>query len=395
MTLRSAAVFAAGILLFFAPLRADTFLVLPLFNLSEGPNLDWVGESVSETVRESLAAEGVIVLDRKDRDEAYRRLGIRLGSVLTRASIIKIGEMLDAGQIVYGTFRVYPPPVPGEKRSLTISARVLDAKRLKQSGAFSESGALDDLADLQTHLAWQILHAARPSLSLTEQEFRKQRPSIRVDALEHYIRGLLASSDEQKHRYFTQAARLDTRFSPPCFQLGRLQSAKKNYAVAAEWLRKVGPSDPHYNEANFLLGVASFQLADYKSAAEAFERVAKAVPLNEVLNNLGAAQSRLQEASAVDTLRKAVEGDTSDPTYHFNLGYVLWKLGKFPEAAASFRAVLDRAPDDAQARQYLARCLESSGPKPSEQLTAGLERLKYDFEETVYRQLKEVLSGKD
>ena len=79
MTLRSAAVFAAGILLFFAPLRADTFLVLPLFNLSEGPNLDWVGESVSETVRESLAAEGVIVLDRKDRDEAYRRLGIRLG----------------------------------------------------------------------------------------------------------------------------------------------------------------------------------------------------------------------------------------------------------------------------------------------------------------------------
>ncbi|MCC7497021.1 MAG: tetratricopeptide repeat protein [Bryobacterales bacterium] len=395
MTLRHTAAFVFGILLFFSPLRADTFLVLPLFNLSEGPNLDWVGESVSETVRESLASEGVIILDRKDRDEAYHRLGIHVGAVLTRASVVKIGDMLDAGQIVYGTFRVYPPPAPGEKRSITISARVIDPKHLAQSVLFTESGALDDLADLQTHLAWQILRATRPSLALTEQEFRKQRPSIRVDALEHYIRGLLATSDEQKHRYFTQAARLDTRFSPPCFQLGRLQSANKNWAVAADWLRKVSPVDPHYNEANFLLGVACFQLADYKSAEDAFSSVVKVVPLNEVLNNLGAAQSRLQKPSAVESFRKALEGDPTDPTYHFNLGYALWKKGEFREAAANFQAVLDRAPEDAQARQYLARCRESSGPKPSEQRAAGLERLKYDFEETAYRQLKEVLSGKD
>lgn len=395
MTLKSAAVVVLGFFLLFVPLRADTFLILPLFNLSDEPNLDWVGESVSETIRESLAAEGVIVLDRKDRDEAYHRLGIHSGAVLTRASVVKIGEMLDAGQIAYGTFRVYPPPAPGEKRSITISARMMDPKHLKQSVQFSENGALDDLAGLQTHLAWQILRAARPSLAMTEQEFRQQRPSIRVDALEHYIRGLLATSDEQKHRFFTQAARLDPRFSPPCFQLGRLQSAKKNWAVAADWLRRVSPEDPHYNEANFLLGVACFQLADYKSAEEAFTRVAKAVPLNEVLNNLGAAQSRLQKASAIDTLRKAAQGDPADPTYHFNLGYVLWKNGNFQQATASFQAVLAHAPDDAQARQYLARCRISSGPKPSEQRTAGLERLKYEFEETAYRQLKEVVSGRD
>ncbi|MCX6622656.1 MAG: tetratricopeptide repeat protein [Acidobacteria bacterium] len=395
MMLRSVTVLFIGTLLFLVPTRADTLLVLPLFNVTRAPNLDWVGESVSETIGESLAAEGVIVLDRKDRDEACRRLGIRRGSVLTRASVIKIGEMLDAGQIVYGTFQVYEAQVPGEKRSLTISARLVDPKRLKQSSEFSENGALDDLADLQTHLAWQILRAARPQLSLTEQEFRKQRPSIRVDALEHYIRGLLAPSDEQKHRYFTQAARLDARFTQPCFQLGRLQSAKKNYAVAAEWLKKVDVSDPHYNEANFLLGVASFNLADYKAAEAAFERVVKAVPLNEVLNNLGATQSRLQDTAALETFQKALEGDKADPTYHFNLGYAYWKQGKFTQAAASFRAVLERAPDDQQARRYLDRSTQSNCPKPSEQKSAGPERLKYEFEETAYRQLKEVLSGKD
>ena len=36
--------------------RADTVLVLPFFNLSNSPNLDWIGESFAETIRESLSA---------------------------------------------------------------------------------------------------------------------------------------------------------------------------------------------------------------------------------------------------------------------------------------------------------------------------------------------------
>ena len=31
--------------------RADTVLVLPFFNLSNSTNLDWIGESIAETVR--------------------------------------------------------------------------------------------------------------------------------------------------------------------------------------------------------------------------------------------------------------------------------------------------------------------------------------------------------
>jgi len=38
----------------------------------------------------------------------------------------------------------------------------------------------------------------------------KRSTQLRVDAIENYIRGLVASAPEQKHRFFTQAARLDT-----------------------------------------------------------------------------------------------------------------------------------------------------------------------------------------
>ena len=45
---------------------------------------------------------------------------------------------------------------------------------------------------------------------------------MRLDAVESYVRGLLATLDpEQRHRFFTQAARLDEHYSQPCFQLGK------------------------------------------------------------------------------------------------------------------------------------------------------------------------------
>src|SRR5713226_7891095 len=83
--------------------RADTVLVLPFLNSSNSPNLDWIGESIAETIRESLASH-VLVLEREDRLEAFRRLSLRPNAALTKASIIKVGEALDAAQVIYGTF---------------------------------------------------------------------------------------------------------------------------------------------------------------------------------------------------------------------------------------------------------------------------------------------------
>ena len=78
--------------------RADTVLVVPFFNESSSQNIDWIGEGIAETIRESLASQGVLVLSREDRLEAYRRLSIRPNAVLTHASIIKLGEALDASR---------------------------------------------------------------------------------------------------------------------------------------------------------------------------------------------------------------------------------------------------------------------------------------------------------
>src|SRR5437763_8155498 len=198
------------------PLRGDSVLVLPFFNYAKSANLDWIGESIAETIHDALMSEGILALDRSDRLEAYRRLSMRPNAVLTRASIIKAADALDAATVIYGQYELMPT-APPSRGSLRITARIMDVKRSRQGPEFAEVGALEDLATLETHLGWQALQFLAPKRAPSEDEFRKARPAIRVDAMEAYVRGLMANNAEQKHRLFTQAARLDERFSQPAF----------------------------------------------------------------------------------------------------------------------------------------------------------------------------------
>jgi tetratricopeptide (TPR) repeat protein len=373
--------------------RADTVAVLPFFNDSSPAAMDWISESIAQTIHESLVTQGFLALEREDRQEAYRRLSIRPKAHLTHASVIKVAEALDATDIVYGIFEFTPPPegAPAEARgSLHLTAWTVNMKRMRRGPEFLESGPLDELAALQSHLAWQVLNYLAPDTTPPAEEFLKQHPQVRLDAMENYTRGLLAVSPEQKHRYFTQAARLDERLWEASFELGRLYWKQKEYRLAAQWFTKLTPLAARYQEASFLLGLCRYYTGNFAAAQEAFARVSQAVPLNEVFNDLGAAQSRLNLPEASDNFRKALEGDPGDPDYHFNLGLSLWKRGQFAAAADSLRATLDRNPEDAQAMQLLGRCLKQTAATPAD-LKSGLERMKLNYEEGPWRQLKAAL----
>ena len=382
---------------------SDTAAVLPFANTSATSNVDWIGVSVAETLRDALGARGLVTLDRNDIQEAYRRLHLRNYALLTEASALKVGETLDAEQVVYGTFEFHPatPAAPGGATgtsggSLKISARIVDRRQMRQTPEFAETGALEDLPTLEAHLAWRALFVLAPKLAPEESDFRTLRAPIRLDAEENYVRGLMAIRPEQREKYFVQAARLDARFIHPCFQLGLIHYNRKEYRQAAEWLQKATPNDVEFHEASFFLGLALFQAADYAGSQRAFATVAAAVPLSEVYNNLAAAESRRNMPQALDDFRKALDGDPNDPIYHFNLGYALFKKGDFTTAADRFRAALDRNPDDQMATLLLGRCLKKQGLRSGDSADARLqtlERLKTNYEERAYRQLKSVMTA--
>ena len=418
------------------PARADTVAVLPFWNqASSNPaltqadsapstgNLDWIGESIAEMVREALGARGVLSFDRTEIQDAVHRLRLHDRAALSQASVIKIGEELDAEQILSGSFEFtraippaaaslpasLPPSTPSRKLlsagSLKISARVMDRRRMRLGPEFFETGALEDLATIEAHLAWQALKLLAPAMAPPESDFKTLRPAIRLDAEENYIRGLLAPDPAQKEKFFLQAARLDARFTLPCYQLGQIHFQRKEYRQAVAWLEKIPPpdthsDDTHYRSASFLLGLARFQSGDFPGAQKAFQLIAETVPLGEVFNNLGAAESRGNLPQAADDFRKALAGDDRDPVYQFNLGYALWKKGDFAEAAVHFRAVLDRDPEDQVATLLLGRCLKKQGARSGAGVGAadarltGLERLKTDYQERAYWQLRAVIEAK-
>jgi tetratricopeptide (TPR) repeat protein len=398
--LRAALVLSAGAI----PLFAQNTAVLPFTSEAGNPaSMDWIGESIAETLRAAFSARGVLTLERDPTTEAYQRLHLRERAELTEASMLKVGEVLDAEQIVHGTFSFAPAPTPAgvsmapgaSKGSLKIQARVSDRRRLRQSAIFEETGALEDLATLESHLAWQALTMVAPARAPAESEFRSLRPTVHLDVLENYIRGLMAPVTE-KEKYFAQAARLDPDYAPPALELGKIHFDRKEYREAADWLEHVGPTENHYREASFLLGFARYQAGDFESARKAFQTIAETVPISTVWNNLGAAESRLNLPQAVETFRKAMEQDPSDPDYHFNLGYALFKKGDFTAAADRFREVLDRDPGDQMATLLLGRCLkkqELRAATASDARLQALERLKDTYEERVYFQLKSILES--
>ncbi|MFN7920111.1 MAG: tetratricopeptide repeat protein [Bryobacteraceae bacterium] len=359
---------------------AESYLVAPFSNRSKNATLDWMGESLAETVREKLIGTAPMI-SREERIDAGRRLSLR-GAPMSLASVVKVAEAVGADRVVYGDFELAAdPPDKPPKKALTIVARVLDRRSAMRLAEFNEQGSLDDLPGLQLGLAWKLKRWLNPRFEQSREEFVNNQPSFKLAAVENYYRGLLATVEDQQHRYFTQAFHIDPAFTQPCFNLGRMHFDKENYREATTWLEKVSPTNGNFLEASFLLGLSQYQLHGFQNAARTYEKLAASLNVPEVWNNLGAALSRQNRPEAFDLFQKALTAEPRDADYHFNVGYLLWKRGSFDTAAERFRSVIERTPDDEDATLLLNYCLKATGPRAGDYRTAGLERLKDSYED--------------
>ena len=178
------------------------------------------------------------------------------GAELTRASILKIGDSLDASTVIYGSYELTQPATAQSKGSLRIEARIVDLKRTHQGPLFSETGALEDLAVARSaaRLAGARI-AARRRRRRPRSEFLAARPPVRLDAVESYVRGLLARprrssgiASSRRRRGWTSSTR------SPAFNSGKIYWERKEYKIAAGWFQRVTRTDPHLSRIAILPG---------------------------------------------------------------------------------------------------------------------------------------------
>jgi tetratricopeptide (TPR) repeat protein len=376
--------------------RPATVLVLQFHNNSQYSDLNWVGESIAETLMSEFGGADQIVISRASRTEGLRKLSLRSDADFTKATLLKLGQSVDADYVCYGDYGIKLPAGVSDLKnsSIQISAEFLDLKKMHAGPAFAEAGKLSELSRLEEHLAWESLNYVNPSGNLKLDQFLKPQKLIRLDAEESYIRGLMSNNPDQQQKWFTQAILIEPHFTGAAFELGKLELDRKKYSQAIQWFDHISPDDPAYIEARFKMGISAYSMGDYSTAANYFRDVLKAVPLSEVYNNLGACEFQLNQPAALEDFRHALEGNGTDTTYLFNTAAALLKNNKPDEALQRLHALLDRNPNDKEARSLLPRAGNAGSsagttPKPFPPL-----RLKNSFNMTAFRQLKAMLQAK-
>jgi len=370
-------------------------LVLRFNNSSPFSELNWVGESIAETLRAEFGQANQIVIDRSAGLEGMKKLGLRPEANFTKASIIRLSQTLEADLVVYGRYDVKLPAGVSQLKDgdISIDAQLIDLRKLQNAPDISEAGKLSDLSKYKEHLAWEALGYLVPGAHTTFEQFLSGRKLTRLDAEESYIHGLLSPDKEHQQKWFLQAANLDPQFVSPAFELGKVYLERKEPRQALKWLDRVPPTDARYLEARFRMGIAAYQAGDFSAAAGYFKEVANVMPLHEVYNNLAAAEEQLNLPSAIDDFRRAVDGDPADVSYLFNLGAALLRRNLFDEAKQKLQAVIDHSPDDAEADDLLAQA-EARQVNPASAKPLAPARLKTSMNSTAFRQLKAMLQPK-
>jgi len=123
---------------------------------------------------------------------------------------------------------------------------------------------------------------------------------LRLDAFEHYIRGLLANEDDARLRELREAARLEPDWPDPAFALGQVYYGRRDCASALQWLGHVPKTSLRYAEAVFTTGVCRMWMDEPDKAEVVFVSLQEALKDNlvsgadlpEILNNVGLARAR-------------------------------------------------------------------------------------------------------
>jgi tetratricopeptide (TPR) repeat protein len=368
------------------PASGRLLLVLPFENHTGQANLDWVGEGAADIFNRRLESAGFLTIGRGDRLYALDRLGLPLNFQPSRATTIRIAQLLDADSVIVGAYSE-------TGTQLTVAAQILDLHQLTLSPPIQQAADLNNLLGTLNSLAWKVARQLDPSYSVAEQTFLAADAPLRPDAFENYVRGMTAEAAADRVLHLREAVRLSPGFIPARLELGKAYFANQDYDAAAATFGQMPNDDPNALEADFDRGLALFYTANYMKAEDAFAFVATQLPLPEVVNNEGVAASRRGHDGA-PLFQQAIAYDPRDADYHFNLAIALRKRGDLPGAIKEMDAELKLRPQDTEAQTFATALKDPASvrvnPDKGKAISDDslpLERIKHSYNETEFRQV--------
>jgi DNA-binding winged helix-turn-helix (wHTH) protein/TolB-like protein/Flp pilus assembly protein TadD len=269
--------------------------ILPLQNLKQDPNSDFLGFSLADAVITKLDYLSSLTVRPSAAVEKYRDKSIDIQSV---GKDLKVDTLLTGGFIREGD-------------NLRISYQLIDVKTQNILGRGMMDLKYDDLLRVQDKVSAQIVQKLELSVSSAEDDRIKSEAPISPLAYEYYLRGVDLHSQHK-------------------------------FPLAIEMLEKSTEIDPNYAHAWTYLGAsytsdAAFELGgreEYRRAQAAYERALEIEPsqldaqmfLANLLIDTG------QVEKAVPLLREVLKANANYAPVHWELGYAYRFAGMLNES---------------------------------------------------------------
>jgi tetratricopeptide (TPR) repeat protein len=329
----------------------DRLLVMPFENVNREARLYWLVEGSSVLVADELARLGADAITRDERLKAFERLQLPPAAVLSDATVIKVGRLLGATEVVMGTLSL-------EGNELTVKSRSirLDVGRLTPEVV--DRGALADLPAIFERVARRL----RPDASASPRREGDQPP---LPAFEDYVKGLVAETPASQMKFLEAALKTYPSYDGARVALWQALTAQGDHARALQVVLAVPERSPAFRRSRFLAALSELRARQYDAAYTRLKALTGQAPSAAVFNNLGVVQVRRgstpESGRAAYYFAKAMEADRDDPDYCFNLGYAYW-LDRDPETAVYWlKEAVRRNPVDGEAHYVLGAALRSTG----------------------------------
>jgi tetratricopeptide (TPR) repeat protein len=335
-----------------AQLPSARVLVMPFENVRREGRIFWLTEAAAVLLTDDLNAFGLSAIARNERQEAFERLQVPPAAALTDATVIRIGQLVGASNVVIGSLQL-------ENDTLVVRARSIALESGRVQVDVTDRGPLVDLFAIFERIARRMA----PPSSKTSAEIAALEPPIA--AFEDYIKGLLAETPETATAYLKSALARQPSFDRARLALWSVYDDKGEHEAALAALDGVAAQSPFARAARFRAGLSQLYLKKYDDAFATFRALADVQTTPAVLNNLGVVQLRRgstpQTGQPTYYFSKAAEADPEDQDYVFNLGYAYWQ-DRDPQAAIYWlREAVRRNPADGDAHFVLAAALATGG----------------------------------
>lgn len=330
---------------------AGRTLVIPFENVSRDARIVWLGEAAAILVADDLNTFGGDAITRDERIKAFTQLQVHQAASLTDATVIRIGQLVGASQVIVGTLRL-------DDDGLFVQARAIALDAAKVQARASERGAMADIFGLFDRVARQLVPpSARPGAAAPAH------PPIA--AFENYIKGLLADAPATAIGYLQAALQVEPGFDRARIALWAEYDEQDDHDKALAAVTAVAADSPLSTRARFLAGMSQLNLERHADAFTTFKTLADARPSAVLMNNLGVVQLRRGGTPATGTatyyFNRAADLDRTDADYFFNLGYAYWLERDNQAAIYWLREAVRRDPTDGDAHYVLGTALTAAG----------------------------------